>query len=713
MTVADSSETHDGSSASVPSSAADAGPNRSGVYARWQTRPLPPRPPFWPPKPWVPFPSFFEELRVDVDGLYPTMTVSGTISRLIGGSLTWLARVSWDVNRAGYAGSITYRDGTVGLEPHSDVLVQLAEGGMRTATVTFTGSGLPDSTHTFAFRQAEFRNVGVEYDWASDATAVTQYDLGSHPNRPADLPNTTLSIEGAFSRFGIAMTQTTGGNAIPIDKAGSDALWSDIEMHDAMQAHWSKWADQAQWQIWVLFAARHESGRSLGGIMFDDIGTAQRQGCAIFSDSFISDPPPSGDPAPDAAVQRMRFWTAVHETGHALNLAHSWQKSLGTAWLPLADEPEARSFMNYPYFVGGGPAAFFADFQYRFSDDELLFMRHAPERFVEPGNAPWFDHHAFQQVRKASASTLELTLRVHREVPRFEALEPVAAELKLKNASSIPTVVDRNILRSDGLTVVIARDRHEPRQWLPYIRYCALAEPHVLQPGESLYAPLFLSAGRGGFELCEPGRYRVYAALRTPSGDVLSAPMPIEVRPPVSREAELMAPDVYTEEVGRVLALGGSRGGAPSMDHANDVLHEVVERLPDSALAIHAAASLGQMATLPGRVLTENAHGERSFHLTDSRPDAAVPLLGKAYADPRRAAVTLGHIGVTRNVEQVAPVLGRLGERTMAADLASNLADTLRERGVLPSVVAAVDATAVELGAEAAPGTGDRPTSLP
>ena len=49
--------------------------------------------------------------------------------------------------------------------------------------------------------------------------------------------------------------------------------------------------------------------------------------------------------------------------------------------------------MNYPYYVSGGQTAFFADFEYRFSDSELLFMRHAPASFVEMGNADWFDDH--------------------------------------------------------------------------------------------------------------------------------------------------------------------------------------------------------------------------------------------------------------------------------------------------------------------------------
>ena len=96
-------------------------------------------------------------------------------------------------------------------------------------------------------------------------------------------------------------------------------------------------------------------------------------------------------------VERMRFWTACHEMGHAFNLAHSWQKAFGTGWIPLLNEPEVRSFMNYPFRVSGGQTSFFSDFAYRFSDQELVFMRHAPERLVQMGNASWFDHHAFEQ----------------------------------------------------------------------------------------------------------------------------------------------------------------------------------------------------------------------------------------------------------------------------------------------------------------------------
>jgi len=674
---------------------------RSGVYIRR---------PFLPPRPAADetpgdeaagaILTTHEELRVDVDGLHPTMTVSGTISRLFGGRLTWIARVTWDPARKGYAGPISYRDGAAALEPRTDVFVTVSGGwwpfgAPRVATVVYSGGGLPDSRRQYPYARSAFRTVGIEYDCASDATAVTEYDLRSHPNRPADLPDQVLTIEGAYSRLGIKMAKSGGDNIIPVAAAGANATWSDIEMHDAMVTHWSKWADVPQWQVWTLFAGQHDMGQGLGGIMFDDIGSAQRQGCAVFSNSFISEPP-AGDPDAAAAVQRLRFWTAVHEVGHSFNLAHSWQKSLGTAWVPLADEPEARSFMNYPYFVNGGSDAFFADFAYRFSDDELLFLRHAPERLVQQGAAPWFDHHAFEQVRQASARTLTLTLRVNRPTARFAALEPVVAEVKFQNTSPVPQVVDRNVLLGDGLTVVIKGDRREARSWAPFARYCLRPEPQILQPGESLYAPVFLWAGRNGFDLAEPGRYSVYAALSTPAGDVLSAPLRLEILPAETREVDRLAPDVLTEEVGRVLAFGGSRGGSTALDRANEVLSEVVERLPSSPLGVHAAAALGSVAAAPGRVLV-GVGSEQRFDVVGADPDAARTLLATAYADLPKAADTLGHIRLTQQAVVNAEALAATGASAEGAQIAGELATTLRSRGVRPAVVARVEAVAENL----------------
>ncbi|GAA1644459.1 hypothetical protein [Actinoplanes couchii] len=564
-----------------------------------------------------------EELRIDVDGPHPT--VSGTTP----GRLTWIAPVTWDDTRQGWAGRIEYRDGGTGAAAH--VLVTPA------GEVTFSGCGTRPTTRRFVFTRSAFRTVGIEFDTVEGATAVTDFSLRSHPNRPAGLPDRTLTIEDVFTAQGIAMKRTGGGDVIPVSGAGDDSTWSDIELHDAMTAHWSRWADTPQWQVWTLFAGRHDEGPALGGIMFDGIGAAQRQGCAVFGDSFIAEPPP-GDPNAAAAVRRMRFWTAVHEIGHCFNLAHSWQKPLGRSWIPLRVDPEARSFMNYPYAVDGGAEAFFSDFDYRFSDEELLFLRHAPEHLVQMGAAPWFDRHGFEQARRASARTLELGLRVRRAEPAFAALEPVVVEVSLTNTSPLPQTVDRNVLAGEGLTVLIEGDGREPRQWVPFARYCHRPDPVVLQPGESLSTSVFPWAGRNGFDLAEPGRYSLYAALATPSGDVLSAPLRLEIRPPADRQTDRLAGDVLTEGVGRVLAFGGSRGGSASLDRANDVLSEVAARMPASRIGVHAAAALGRVAARPGRVLT----ADRRFRVVEADPTAAQALLTTAYANPERAAETLG-----------------------------------------------------------------------
>lgn len=645
--------------------------------------------------PLIPLTPLFgsEELRVDVDGVMPTMTVSGTISRLFGGRLTWVARVTQDPVTGAYTGPISYRDGTTALRPHATVSVTLSGGPflplVRRATATFSGGGASTTTLRYTFDRAAFREVAFEYDTVEDATAVTAHNPSSHPNHPASAPNTTLTLESAYARLGIQVTKTGGDSAIPIGGAGTDTTWSDLEMHDAMQAHWSRWADAPQWALWVLFARLHDIGTGLGGIMFDDIGTAQRQGTAIFSDSFIARAP-AGEAHPGPWVERMKFWTAMHEIGHSFNLAHSWQKSLGTSWVPLADEPSALSYMNYPFNYPAGLDAFFAAFEYGFSPDELLFLRHAAERLVKMGAEPWFSNHGFEResfegLRAAVTGPLELEIRVHRE-PRFEFLEPVIAEVRLKNVSSTPTVVDGNVLADDGLAVVVAKDGGETRRWLPFARYCTAPAPQVLQPGEAIYTSLFLSAGTGGWLVSDPGSYQVFAAADLGDGrSALSRPLHLVVERPTA-EGERLAGDVFTREVAHTLAFGGTR----QLHGANDTLRQVAEQLPGSRAAVHATAALGAPLAREGKVLQVDQRGQEVVDVVQASPGEARELLSAALGDFDRAADSLGHIAVTQQTQQLAAVLSADGDTAARDDLLQGSADALARRGVLPGVVAAL-----------------------
>ncbi|HEX6656851.1 MAG TPA: hypothetical protein VF065_02140, partial [Ilumatobacter sp.] len=476
-----------------------------------------------------------EELRLDVDGRYPQMTASGTIPISPVQRLHWIATLQPSGPHS-YTGGIWYKDPAVSPFGYTTVDIKVSSTLIlgRKAKVVFSGPGLLPRIRLFKFRSPYFHKVEFEYDAESPVAPVLQIDTCAHPNRPATLPCENLTIREVFQRSGFDATISPNPSTVTGAPGGT---WSDMEMHDAMTVFWSRFANLPQWALWTFFANQHDFGTGLGGIMFDDIGPNHRQGTAIFYNSFISDPPPPADPNVDAYIARNRFWTAVHEMGHAFNLAHSWQKSLGapfgSPWIPLADEPEARSFMNYPYGVSGGETAFYADFEYRFTDPELLFMRHAPERFVRMGDAAWFDHHGFEQMQAQAVPTLSLDLRVNRAAPVFEFLEPVVVELKLKNVSAQPQIVDGTILDTlDGVTIALKRQGSPARQFLPFAQYCMKPEAKVLQPGEAIYASVYVTAGLNGVDVAEPGRYVMQAALHRPDGDIVSRPLSLRIAPP-------------------------------------------------------------------------------------------------------------------------------------------------------------------------------------
>ncbi len=625
-----------------------------------------------------------EELRLDLDGHYTQRTASGTVLRGIGSRVNWIAKLAPSgTNR--WVGSIWFKDGDVATFPYTTVRIQVIRSFIpanRRAIVTFSGGGVASRVRNFRFSSKYFHSVNFEYDFAEGELPTLAIDTGAHPNRPASLPVENLTIQKVFQRAGFDVSQTPGAK-VPITGAGAGALWSDSEMHDAMQTFWSRFANASQWAMWVFFASLHEAGTGLGGIMFDDIGANHRQGTAIFNDSFIASAP-AGDANPAAWVQRNIFWTACHEMGHSFNLAHSWQKqhppSWGTSWIPLVNEPEARSFMNYPFGVAGGQAAFFSNFEYRFSDSELLFMRHAPERFVQMGNAAWFDNHGFQGALVLPQPTYKLELRVNRDRAVFDYLEPVTLELKLTNTSDQLQLVDEKVLSSSAasLTMIIKKQNHPAQQFVPYAQYCYQPKKKVMRPGESVYESLFVSAGINGWDIAEPGNYSIQAAIQVNGEDIISQPLSLRVSPPRGFEEEKIAQDFFTEDVGRVLAFDGSR----YLESGVDTLREVAHKLADSRVAVHANMALASMLVGDYKELVQGEDGMR-IDVHKSQPDEAAELVSKALLEkPDVAAETLGHIDMKDYTDRVSDKLADQGATADAAKLQDNLLETMSARTV-------------------------------
>lgn len=636
-----------------------------------------------------------EQLRLDVDGQYPQMVVSGSVKA--GASrVNWIAHLT-ATGPNSWTGPISYKEGPVASFPYTNVAI-LANRSivppLRSVRATFSG-GAPNRVRTYTFKSRSFHDVNFEIDFQAGVTPLTSINTGDHPNRPAGLPTENLTIQKVYNRAGFEV-ETSSGGSVPLSGAGVGSQWSNNEMHDAMQIYWSHFAAKAQWAFWSFFASQHEMGTSLGGIMFDDIGPQQRQGTSLFLNSFIA-VPPGGDPNPAAWVRRMIFWTACHEMGHAFNLAHSWQKSLVFGghgpWVPLVNEPEARSFMNYPYNVIGGQTAFFSNFEFRFSDGELLFMRHAPERFVKQGDALWFDNHGFEEANTSPEPALKLELRANREKAEFEFMEPAVLELKLTNISSEPQLIPENILSmQDSMTVIVKRNGQPARQFLPYARYCFQRKNKVLGPGEKVYESLFPAAGREGWSIAEPGYYEVQVALHLGDEDLVSNSLTLRVAPPRGYDEEFIAQDFFSDNVGRILAFDGSR----SLNKGNDVLREVADRFSDRKVAIHALVPLGTAMAKEYKLLNVErcetsssvAQGGGDIKMAPANTEQANKDLNAALgADKNAAAETLGHIDYKYYVDELSDSLIAQGERKEAAAVEDGLYNTLSARNVLDSVL--------------------------
>lgn len=674
------------------------------VQPRITAQPIAPNPGFPQPvrPPIFPINVLNITVRVDVDRYFPQRRISIEWFRLWPNQRAHaIAEVISDrctnYNTRIITANITYREGTPNVIQGTRVTFRASRTGGFTYgayTMTLSGGGAPTITYNLAFQSTKFDDVEFEVDRISNSGAIyTSYATADHPNRPSNLPSETISLETVFERAGFNVTMSPNTTVIPTSGAGSNGTWSDAEMHNAMQIYWSRFANRPQWAMWVLYAARHDSGRGLGGVMFDDIGPNHRQGTAIFTDSFIQDVP-SGDADPAGWRRRMQFWTAVHEMGHAFNLAHAWQKALGTAqgapgdpWIPLANEPESRSFMNYPFRVSGGQSSFFSDFRFRFSDDELIFMRHAPRRFVQMGNSNWFENHGFEAPdAKMQTGNWKLEIRPNRDVNSYRFLEPVTMELKLTNTSDVAVTTDPDVV-SEGhhIKIFVQREGGLTRQWRPMMTSCHQTHDEKIDPGESVYGAQLVSASSDGWIIDEPGFYKVQAAVDMGEEIVVSNVARVHVGAPASNDEAALAGDYFVEDVGRAIAFKG----APALSKAHDVLAEVAKRCADNPVAIHARVANTAPQLRDFKVLdADNGRERMEIKSVANKIGQAAKAQSKAFFDDvDSAANTLGHIPFFNQCRLVADALEEAGAGDEAVSMLEQTIDAMKKRNVLASVV--------------------------
>jgi hypothetical protein len=645
-----------------------------------------------------------ESLRLDVDGTFLQMAASGTGLSGLQFRVHWVARPLAPNGASphnGWGGPLSYKDGSNNLLPYNRVDMHVVGDKL---TATFSAPGLPDRVRDFTFITPFFREVELEFDAETAVAPVLDYQTHAHPDRPGMLVDETLSINTVFERAGFRVSRTNADNVVPSAGAGPNAAWSDNEMHDAMQVHFSRLAgltpqqqNQSRWALWTFFAGIHEEGNGLGGVMFDSIGAAERQGTALFLRSFIATQMPGADPTSAAWRRRMAFWTAIHEMGHAFNLYHAWQKALHAPWIPQPTGFNLLTFMNYPYFYQTGRFGnqdantinFFRAFPFRFTNDELVFLRHAPERFVIMGGEAFGSNHALEQANVSLTPSLRLELRINQQPDVFEFLEPVVVEMKLTNVSSQPRLIpDRVLADLDQITLLVRKQGSEAKAYHPFAHYCRRKDARVLTPNEAIYDSVFVSAGTHGWNIADPGYYTVQACLHLEDEDIVSNALSIRVAPPRSWDEEYLAQDFFSGDVDRVLAFDGSQ----VLESANSVLQEVAGKLAGRKVALHAQVALNLPRLQPYKVLAaSDAPGSRyqikEVSPRESSTKTLAEVLGGDAQQANAAAATLGHIDFNCYAQQCSAALAQQGDSQDARGLLHNVAETFKKRSVLPRVI--------------------------
>lgn len=326
--------------------------------------------------------------------------------------------------------------------------------------------------------------------------------------------NARMSIELALSRAGIETHQVGRSDALPAAPANG---WSEKQiealMYDAAQIDLSARAFSLQ----VLWLSR-SNRPGLLGVMFDTEDDRPRQSVAIFSDAirlYTSNEP-----------DRKLIQTAVHEIGHALNLAHRFEREVGRA--------DSLSCMNYDWrYLGGNRSSeYWNKFDFGFDSDELMFLRHAPYPAIVQGGA------AFRSVRywhegdggyspyvpETPLPDITLELLPPQSGAILEFAQPVLLGLRLTNktgrALTIPTsLLDPKAGFVELLIRKVTRGRNAaraPESFHPVVARCfdqARETTQTIGHNGTFEDNVNITFGAAGFSFAEPGRYEVQALL--------------------------------------------------------------------------------------------------------------------------------------------------------------------------------------------------------
>jgi hypothetical protein len=656
------------------------------------------------------------ELRIDVDSASPNVPVmhrvSGDMYRvqpsIWPGSPAQVYLESWIVDAPQVSAELdqlvitgSVRWWRAGHAPTTvRIVIQRTFLAPGPAVVTLS-EGVRQRTFTCAKRSPSFRDVELELDVCQSVDAapiLPGYDTHAVADRPPALTQRTLTIEEAYREAGVKLT-ISPDRTIVDDRARAFASWSPAELHDAMESHYSRFGQPwPAWRLWGLLAGRYDDA-AVAGIMFDasaQFGGAgrgpERQGFAVFRNHpWFADLPAGAPSTPaQAAALRQYLYCYVHEAGHAFNLLHSWNKG----------RPDALSWMNYPqrFDMLHGPGSFWANFEFRFDDQELIHIRHGDRASVIMGGDPWSSGGHLESPPGATmteigdAGALELLVRAKRH---FEFMEPVSVELRVRNRTAQPVEIDARLTPESGaVALLIRRPDGRVLELAPIL--CELGSPELrtlapagVDDGTDRYSQsAFIGYHAHGFVFDVPGEYLVRAVYQG-LGDVIvpSNTFSLRVGVPTDREQDAFADEYFTHDVGLSLYLNGSL--SPFLAKGMETLARAREEFAGSMLGARAAETLGRCAGRSFFRLQEPAD-EHAKLVQAHKPDPGrqLELTAPALETYRSREDPHLNLAYHRLVRERAAAHAATGDRQAASEELTLLAEDLATRGVNRVVLA-------------------------
>ena len=450
--------------------------------------------------------------------------------------------------------------------------------------------------------------------WVS--AAFRRIAIETETEQGVEVPATTVvngvqaSVADCLRRAGIEVVSAGRPSRITVEAGGW--RWSDANVQTLLEAVADTYREPGpgvDWQIQLLQLSR-STQEGVYGVMYDEAGFDPRQGCAVFVDEIRA------GFGTDAEREREIIMTTAHELGHALNLAHRFERAVGRAG--------STSVMNYPqeYDGGGGVDGFWRRFTYSFDPDELAFLRHGTRSAVMPGGAPfhsadyWSSAPGGRPTLPVSTITgFELSLVPPPIGAYFAFGQPIQLEVKLSNIGPRTLLVPRGVLdiKAGYLEILVeptgaagTARADETQAFTPTKQRCL-----DLTPGRRPFAPgdrpltrnVSLSFGSGGFTMAEPGGYRLTPVLTIPGRAggpatvvLRGAPLAVWVAYPKTQLDEMHAIRLLQQPVGAWTSLAGGSSFGDAATVVREIQEErmkVVENPLRDPLTVSLSRTLG------------------------------------------------------------------------------------------------------------------------